>query len=80
VIQRPLLRNVKGFCGPVGADNLTTVADNLGGDESSVANPASHVENSHTGLDSRVQKELTRKRFKRARLGLKALQLTIGMP
>jgi hypothetical protein len=80
VIKRPLPRNLKGFCGPVGADNLTTVADNLGGNESSVANAASHVENSHTGLDSCVQKELARKRFKRAGLGLEALQLTIGMP
>jgi hypothetical protein len=80
VIHCSPLRDVEGFCGPVGADDLTTVADNLGGNESHVANAASYVENSHTGLDSCVQEELARKRFKRAGLSLEALQLTIGMP
>jgi hypothetical protein len=80
VIQRPLLRNVEGLCGTVGADDLTTVADNLGGNESNVANAATDVENSHTGLDTCVEEESARKGFKRASLSLEALQLTIGMP
>ena len=79
MIQRSLLRHVEGFCGPVGAHDLTTIADNLGGNESNVANAASYVENSHTGLDPCVQEELARKRFKCAGLGLETLQLTISM-
>jgi hypothetical protein len=79
VIQRSLLRHVEGFCGPVGAHDLTTIADNLGGNKSNVSNAASYVENSHTKLDSRVEKELARKRFKHAGLGLKSLQFSIVM-
>jgi hypothetical protein len=79
VIQGSLLRDVKRSCGPICADHLTTVADNLGCNEGNVANSTSDVENSHTKLDSRVEKELARKRFKHAGLGLKSLQFSIVM-
>jgi hypothetical protein len=73
----PLRRCHYRRCRLIRADHLAGLADQVGGQECTVAGPAANIEHTHAGADPRLSEELSRGWPDEAFLRTQALQFPI---